>query len=80
MEELTSTTDPEETLAIENVVGSTSLEQELDLETLADDLEDISYDPEQFPGLVYRTIDSKATSLIFRSGKLVCTGVSSVIN
>lgn len=78
MEEVTSITDPEETLSIENVVGSTSLEQELDLETLADDLEDVSYDPEQFPGLVYRTTDSKAASLIFRSGKLVCTGASSI--
>lgn len=80
MEDLTYIADPVETLCIENVVGSTSLEQELDLETLSDDLEDVSYDPEQFPGLVYRTTDPKAASLLFRSGKLVCTGASSIDN
>lgn len=70
--------DITETLTIENVVGSTSLGQELNLESLADDLDGVSYDPEQFPGLVSRTQDPKAASLIFRSGKLVCTGASSV--
>ena len=67
-----------ETLSIENVVASTSLEQEVDLETLANDLDDVRYLPDQFPGLIYRTHDPKATSLLFRSGKIVCTGASSV--
>ena len=67
-----------ETLSTENVVGSTSIDQELDLETLADDLDSVRFDPDNFPGLVYRTTDPKAASLIFRSGKLVCTGASSV--
>lgn len=70
--------DLTETLSIENVVGSTSLEQELDLESLADDLDGVSYNPDQFPGLISRTTNPKATSLIFRSGKVVCTGGSSI--
>jgi hypothetical protein len=32
------------------------------------------YEPEQFPGLIYRMDDPKAVILLFASGKLVCTG------
>ena len=32
------------------------------------------YEPEQFPGLIYRMEDPKVVILIFASGKLVCTG------
>ncbi|WP_436343107.1 TATA-box-binding protein [Natronorubrum sp. FCH18a] len=67
-----------ETLSTENVVASTSIEQELDLETLSGDLESVRFDPENFPGLVYRAQNPKAASLIFRSGKIVCTGAASV--
>jgi TATA-box binding protein (TBP), component of TFIID and TFIIIB len=41
------------------------------------DLEGADYDPEQFPGLVYRTQEPKSAALIFRSGKIVCTGAKS---
>lgn len=34
----------------------------------------IAYEPEQFPGLVYRMNDPKVVILLFASGKLVCTG------
>ena len=67
-----------ETLTIENVVASTGVGQELDLESLALDMSGADYDPDNFPGLVYRTQDPKAAALIFRSGKVVCTGASSV--
>lgn len=70
--------DPVETLTIENVVASTGIEQELDLAALAGDLEPAQYDPEQFPGVVYRMQDPKAAALIFRSGKMVVTGARSM--
>jgi transcription initiation factor TFIID TATA-box-binding protein len=70
-------TDPKETITIENVVASTGIGQELDLQSVAMDLEGADYDPEQFPGLVYRTEDPKSAALIFRSGKIVCTGAKS---
>jgi transcription initiation factor TFIID TATA-box-binding protein len=70
-------TDPKETINIENVVASTGIGQELDLQSVAMDLEGADYDPEQFPGLVYRTQDPKSAALIFRSGKIVCTGAKS---
>lgn len=72
-----SMTDPKETITIENVVASTGIGQELDLEPVAMDLEGIEYDPEVFPGAVYRTNDPKAALLLFRSGKIVCTGAKS---
>jgi len=69
--------DPTDSISIENVVASTGIGQELDLQSVAMDLEGAEYAPEQFPGLVYRTQDPKAAALIFRSGKIVCTGASS---
>ncbi len=70
-------TDPKHTINIENVVASTGIGQELDLQSVAMDLEGADYDPEQFPGLVYRTQNPKSAALIFRSGKIVCTGAKS---
>ncbi|WP_049979761.1 TATA-box-binding protein [Halolamina rubra] len=70
-------TDSKETITIENVVASTGIGQELDLQSVAMDLEGADYDPEQFPGLVYRTQEPKSAALIFRSGKIVCTGAKS---
>ncbi|SFK66582.1 TATA binding protein of transcription factor TFIID [Halogranum rubrum] len=65
-------------LSVENVVASTAIGQELDLESLSMDLEGSDYNPDTFPGLIYRTTQPKATNLIFRSGKIVCTGGKSV--
>ncbi|UHQ95108.1 TATA-box-binding protein [Haloterrigena alkaliphila] len=70
--------DPKDSINIENVVASTSIGQELDLQSVAMDLEGADYDPEQFPGLVYRTKNPKSAALIFRSGKIVCTGAKSI--
>ena len=70
--------DPKESIKIENVVATTSIGQELDLQSVAMDLEGSEYDPEQFAGLVYRIQNPKATAMIFRSGKIVCTGAQSI--
>ena len=70
-------TTPRETISIENVVASTGIDQELDLQSVAMDLTGADYDPDNFPGLVYRMQDPKAAALIFRSGKIVCTGANS---
>jgi len=61
-------------MKIENVVASTSLGQELDLNKIEDSLEGAEYNPQQFPGLVYRLKEPKTATLLFRSGKIVCTG------
>jgi transcription initiation factor TFIID TATA-box-binding protein len=68
---------PSDTIQIENVVASTGIGQEFDLKSLEKDLPTASYDPSRFPGVVYRTQDPKAASLVFRSGKIVTTGAES---
>ncbi len=62
------------TYTIENVVASASLGSELDLQLLAMSLDKAEYEPEKFPGLIYRTKEPKTALLLFKSGKVVCTG------
>jgi len=64
-------------IVIQNMVASGNLHGAIDLETAADVLENVMYEPEQFPGLIYRMQDPKTVLLLFASGKLVCTGAKS---
>jgi TATA-box binding protein (TBP) (component of TFIID and TFIIIB) len=66
-----------ENVKIQNVVTSATLNEKIDLERIATAVEDIEYEPEQFPGLVLRLEDPKTATLVFGSGKLVCTGAKS---
>jgi transcription initiation factor TFIID TATA-box-binding protein len=65
-------------IRIENIVASASFGVVISLEKVVSKLEGMEYEPEQFPGLVYRMKDPKAAALIFGSGKVVCTGARSV--
>jgi transcription initiation factor TFIID TATA-box-binding protein len=65
-------------IQIENIVASTKLKSNLNLDTIAFKLENSEYEPEQFPGLVYRMDKPKVAFLLFSSGKIVCTGARSV--
>ncbi len=59
---------------IVNVVASASVDQKLDLDDITKKFPDTEYHPEQFPGLVFRLRSPKTATLIFRTGKMVCTG------
>ena len=61
---------------VQNIVASADLKTDLNLNAVALGLglENIEYEPEQFPGLVYRIKQPKVVVLIFSSGKLVITG------
>jgi len=60
---------------IQNIVASGNLGGMADLEKAADMLKkNTMYEPEQFPGLIYRMESPKVVILLFASGKLVCTG------
>ena len=63
-------------IKVENVVAFTSLGKDISLTTLVSKIEDVEYEPEQFPGVVYRIQNPRAAALIFSSGKIVCTGAS----
>lgn len=56
------------------------MKKELDLTHLAiaAGLERVEYEPEQFPGLIYRDLDLSAVLLIFASGKVVVTGTTTL--
>jgi transcription initiation factor TFIID TATA-box-binding protein len=68
--------DMESEIHIQNIVASADLKTDLNLNAVALGLglENIEYEPEQFPGLVYRIKVPKVVVLIFSSGKLVITG------
>src|SRR3989338_6084124 len=61
-------------ITVQNIVASGSIDLNLNLNILALQLENTEYEPEQFPGLVYKLVEPPATFLLFSNGKLVCTG------
>jgi len=64
-------------VSIENVVASATLNQKVDLNAVVKGYPGVEYRPEQFPGLVFRLKRPKTATLIFNSGKMVCTGAKS---
>src|SRR6266481_2687348 len=64
-------------VSIENVVASASINQRVDLNLITKNFVDVEYHPDQFPGLVFRLKTPKTATLIFSSGKMVCTGAKS---
>ena len=64
-------------IKIQNIVASGAVGMDLNLNTLAMKLPNTEYEPEQFPGLVYKLNEAKATFLLFSNGKIVCTGTKS---
>ncbi len=67
----------EASINIENVVGTAKLNQKIDLNAVVKGYPGVEYRPEQFPGLVFRLKRPKTATLIFNSGKMVCTGAKS---
>jgi transcription initiation factor TFIID TATA-box-binding protein len=59
-------------IEVQNIVASTELKRKISFTRLLE-LENSEYEPEQFPGLVYRT-DKGIAFLIFSDGKVVCVG------
>ncbi|MGQ0605357.1 MAG: TATA-box-binding protein [Candidatus Nitrosotenuis sp.] len=64
-------------VSVENVVASASVDQKIDLIEVTKKFPDTEYHPEQFPGLVFRLKTPRTATLIFRTGKMVCTGAKS---
>jgi len=64
-------------ISIENVVASATIEQRLDLKDITKKFPDVEWNPEQFPGAVFRLKNPKTATLLFRTGKMVCTGAKS---
>ncbi|MHC3129960.1 MAG: TATA-box-binding protein [Candidatus Bathyarchaeota archaeon] len=67
----------EDSIRIENVVASVTLNQRIDLNAVVKGNPLVEYRPEKFPGLVFRLKRPKTAILIFSTGKMVCTGAKS---
>ncbi len=65
------------TVKIENVVAVASLKHRIELSAVTQAFPDVDYRPKRFPGLVFRLQRPRSTTLIFGSGKMVCTGTRS---
>ncbi len=64
-------------IKIENIVATVSTEQQIDLRKIEEEFPNVEYEPQQFPGLIFRLEKPKVTTLIFKSGKMVVTGAKS---
>lgn len=62
------------TYIVVNIVASADLQLDLDLYGLAKMSHDVDYEPEQFPGAIFKVHDPKAALLLFKNGKIICTG------
>jgi transcription initiation factor TFIID TATA-box-binding protein len=62
---------------VQNIVASFDFGIEFDLERIARTFENTEYEPEVFPGLVFRMDDPAVVVLLFVSGKGVCAGAKS---
>jgi len=70
------TVDDYPEITVQNIVASADLGSPINLTStvISLGLERVEYEPEVFPGLVYRLDKPKVVMLLFGSGKLVCTG------
>jgi len=64
-------------ISIENVVASATIDQKLDLKDIQKKFPDVEWNPDMFPGAVFRIKSPKTATLLFRTGKMVCTGAKS---
>ena len=64
-------------IKVQNIVAFTTLGKPISLEKLLRNVENTEWQPEQFPGLVYKITNPRASALIFSQGKIVCTGTKS---
>lgn len=62
---------------IENIVASANLNAELDLYAIARERDNVEYEPEQFPGAILKLKEPKTSLLLFKNGKMICTGAKS---
>ena len=62
------------TYTVVNLVATAALNQTVDLFEAALSLDNVEYEPEQFPGAIVRINDPKITLLLFKNGKIICAG------
>lgn len=67
-------------IKVENVIAAIDFDTDMDLSKIAESIKDIEYDPDHFPGVIYKLKSPKTITLMFSKGYTVCTGAKSVQN
>jgi len=67
-------------IKIQNIVVSADLHAVIDLYALSKEVKAVDYEPEQFPGAIFRIAEPKAVIILFKNGKMICTGTSTEAN
>lgn len=67
-------------IKIQNIVVSADLHTTVDLYALSKNVKEVDYEPEQFPGAIFRIKEPKAVIILFKNGKLICTGSNTEAN
>ncbi len=68
------------TIKIQNIVVSADLHAIIDLYSLSRDVKAVDYEPEQFPGAIFKIAEPKAVIILFKNGKMICTGANTESN
>jgi transcription initiation factor TFIID TATA-box-binding protein len=67
--------NPKPAIKIQNIVVSADLHATIDLYSLSKNIREVDYEPEQFPGAIFRLKEpAGAVIILFKNGKLICTG------
>ena len=67
-------------IKIQNIVVSADLHAVIDLYALSKEVKAVDYEPEQFPGAIFRIAEPKAVIILFKNGKMICTGANTEVN
>jgi transcription initiation factor TFIID TATA-box-binding protein len=67
-------------IKIQNIVVSADLHATVDLYALSKEVKAVDYEPEQFPGAIFRIVEPKAVIILFKNGKMICTGTNTEAN
>ncbi|MGI0100773.1 MAG: hypothetical protein ACREBH_03610 [Candidatus Micrarchaeaceae archaeon] len=65
---------------MQNIVVSADLHAVIDLYALSKEVKAVDYEPEQFPGAIFRIAEPKAVIILFKNGKMICTGTNTEAN
>lgn len=68
------------TINIQNIVVSADLHATIDLYALSRNVKEVDYEPEQFPGAIFTIKEPKGKIILFKNGKLICTGANKEAN
>lgn len=63
---------------ITNIVAYAHYEGKIPFDEVVNKFNNVIYEPETFPAIIYRDVSSGATFLLFNNGKIICTGLKAV--